>query len=311
MPTGIPEARDHVPISSKRDILGQGLAAREPDPRAVRSGSASGAYGLAVHGLESCRRLLPAADPGWPAVRIDSRELETRERPPQRLDDDEALIWTRDDGHALFDRRRGVVTAFRATALAPEELIHPLLARAGAVFGAWMGRYAFHAGTVVAGGRAWALLGGRESGKSTLLAALAAAGCGVLADDTLVLEDGRAFAGPRCIDLRDPAPKRLGVGDRVVPVRDPVRYRLALPAIAGEVALGGWIHLAWADSVEVKPIPPGERLGRLSRLRAWQPERDALALLDLAALPAFELRRPRSWEALARTADAVLNAVTA
>jgi hypothetical protein len=243
-------------------------------------------------------------------VRIESQRIESRERPPQRLDDDEALIWTRDGGHTVFDRRRRIVTAFHATTLAPEELIHPLLACTGAVFGGWLGRHAFHAGTLVAGGSGWALLGGSESGKSTLLAALVAEGCEVLADDTLVIEGGKAFAGPRCIDLRDPAPQQLGVGAGVAPVRDPVRYRLTLPPIATDVPLGGWIHLAWSDSFAVATIPPGERLERLSRLRAWQP-RDALALLDLAALPAFELRRPRSWALLPRATEAVLNTVMA
>jgi hypothetical protein len=286
------------------------VAEAEASPRAAWSDRPSGAYGLAVHGLEPCRRLLPIAGHDWPAVRIESRRRENGERPPQILDDDQALIWTRDGGHAMLDRRRGTATAFHATPLGPEELVHPLLAYAGAVFGGWMGRYAFHAGTLVADGRAWAMLGGTQSGKSTLLAAVAGQGYEVLADDTLIVDGGeRAFAGPRCIDLRDPAPEILGVRDRVSPVRTPVRYRMTVPPIASEVPLGGWIHLAWGSSVAVNPIPLGERLARLSRLRAWQPERDALAMLDLAALPAFELRRPRSWDLLPRAAEAVLETV--
>lgn len=268
-----------------------------------------GAYGLTVHGLERSRGLLPKAAHDWPTVRIESRRSEGGGRPPQCLDGDQSVIWTRDGGHALLDRRRRTATAFHARILGSQELIHPLLAYAGAVFGHWLGRFAFHAGTLVAGGRAWALLGERESGKSTLLAAAAAEGCEVLADDTLVLEDRRAFAGPRCIDLRDPAPEKLGLRDRVAPVRTPVRYRLTVPQIASEVPLGGWIHLAWGDSVAMKRIPPSERLERLASLRAWQPERDALALLDLAALPAFELRRPRSWKLLPRATETVLETV--
>jgi hypothetical protein len=56
----------------------------------------------------------------------------------------------------------------------------------------------------------------------------------------------------------------------------------------------------------VEPISPSERLERLAGQRAWQGETEALVLLDLALFPAFELRRPRSWELVPPTVDAVL-----
>jgi hypothetical protein len=126
--------------------------------------------------------------------------------------------------------RRGEGTAtFTGPRLSHDELIHPYLGAAASVFSRWCGREVYHAGAFVCGGLAWAVVGGREAGKSSLLAALAARGLPVLSDDLVVTDGHQAFCGPRTIDLRRLAP---GTTAPVTPVRGASRWRLALPPAA-------------------------------------------------------------------------------
>lgn len=189
----------------------------------------------------------------------------------------------------------------------PAELVHPLLGRIAAIAAAERGGDALHAGAVGDADGAWALIGPKRAGKSTLLAACAAARLGVVTDDVLVLDrrgtESRrprgawCLTGPRCLDLR------LDVGDRfgsTVPVRpDDPRARLTLPPAAAERPLRGIVHLSWDRHCSFAPLSPGDALARLIAVRArdgWP--RGAETLLDLAALPTFELRRPPGWEVL-------------
>ena len=96
--------------------------------------------------------------------------------------------------------------------LTAEELVHPYLTPVAAVAAHWHGRESFHAGAVAIGGSAWALVGDRHTGKSSLLAALALRGVDIVCDDVLVVAGKEAFVGPRTVDLRQDAPAVLGTG---------------------------------------------------------------------------------------------------
>ena len=151
---------------------------------------------------------------------------------------------------------------------------------------------------------AWALIGPKMAGKSTLLAALSIAGTSVITDDVLVFARGMAMAGPRCIDLR-PDAQHLGIGVAVRPA-DP-RHRLALPPIAAEHPLAGVIHLEWSDGDSaIEPLDHRDAIRRLLGLRAdkgWP--RNPARLLDLAALPSLHLRRPKSSSGLKASIELV------
>jgi hypothetical protein len=159
----------------------------------------------------------------------------------------------------------------------------------------WMGLEAFHAGALVGADGAWALAGGNEAGKSTLLAALAVRGEPVLTDDLLVVDRaGTAYAGPRCIDLRELRIVGDGVGQHVRLVRGATRHRLDLPPVSAAVALRGWLFLEWGSRVQAERCAAGARIARLMAQRRWATGAiDELALLELAALPAWTVRRPR------------------
>ncbi|MGH2874862.1 MAG: hypothetical protein ACRDLV_01290, partial [Solirubrobacteraceae bacterium] len=179
-----------------------------------------------------------------------------------------------------------------------DEIVHPLLGRVGAQLARACGGDALHAGAVVGPAGAWAIVGPKGAGKSTLLSALAAAGTPVLTDDVLVLRDGVALAGPRCVDLR-PGPPDFGPGTAVRP-GDP-RRRIVLPPIAAEHPLQGLIHLEWSEAdIALDPLRPSGAISRLLALRGEKgyPARPE-TLLNLAALTTVRLRRPRSWATLA------------
>ena len=115
----------------------------------------------------------------------------------------------------------------------------------------------------------------------------------IMSDDLLVLDGLDALAGPRCIDLRQETAAALEVGVPIGVVGSRERWRVHPGAVAPAVPLLGWIFLAWADTVAMVPLPPAERLARLFGHEALQmgPAQPA-AYLDLAGLPAWELRRP-------------------
>lgn len=179
--------------------------------------------------------------------------------------------------------------------------MHPYLVPAAAAFCSWSGREAYHAGAVVLGGRAWAVVGDRQAGKSSTLAVLASRGYPVLADDLLVLDGHRVLAGPRLIDLRAPAAARLGIHEQLSSAREGGRWRMPIGP-APEAELAGWIYLRWGTEVAVRHVPLGERVARLIALGPTQ----RTAVLTLTALPTYELVRPPDWDQLSRSLDALL-----
>jgi hypothetical protein len=263
---------------------------------------------VAVTGLEAEDRLLVQADSDWPAVRIV-----VEERPADAGDtllaDDVARYPDAAAGQVTVDRHAGIATFRGADRLTPDAIVHPRLGMIGAIYAQWLpGRMAFHAGAFVSGGRAWAVVGERHDGKSTLMAALALAGLPVLGDDTLVLDGMRCLSGVRCVDLRPDAADHLGVRDAVVTVRQGARDRLFLDGPRHEAPLAGWFFLKWADELDVRALQTPERIERIARRQGWHRRgvTDPGLLLEVAALPAWELSRPRDWTDMPRVLEHVL-----
>ena len=211
-------------------------------------------------------------------------------------------------GHVTVDRDAGVALFQGLDGVTSDAIVHPRLGMLAALYAHWLpGRTAFHAGAFISAGRAWAVVGGRHDGKSTLMAALAIAGLPVLGDDTLVLEGDRCLSGVRCVDLRPDAATHLGIQEAVVTVRQGARERLFLDGPPPEAPLAGWLFLSWAEELEARALDMQERVTRIARSQGWHrrgatdPER----LLDLASLPAWELARPRDWRRLPRVLEQV------
>jgi hypothetical protein len=271
-------------------------------------GIAGVAYGLRLRGLDPSG-LTPAHGLDWPIVEVcqqggDMPGGETW------LDDDSALL-DLDGIRRLALRRSPAVATFRGRLLAPDDLLHPFLGPVGITFGRWLGRETFHAGAFVSGDGAWALIGERESGKSTLLAAMALRGIPVLCDDLVVTTGAQAYSGPRTLDLRQYPDRRLADPRDVKSTRRGTRWRVRLGAIAPIVPLRGWIYLRWSDSLRLASVPSSLNLTWLARWRG-RPElpSDPVQMLELGALPAWELHRPRGIPELEDTIALLVSEVT-
>jgi len=246
----------------------------------------SGAYGFRLSGLEDCAWLGVNRAAHWPEI---SCRRDSRPGAP------EVSLEPAGTPGGLRLRVRSDV--------AHSELVHPLLGRVASHLALAHGFDGMHAGAVAGSDGAWAVIGPKCAGKSTLLASLNDAGVPIVTDDVLVFRDGVAMAGPRCIDLR-PGTQRFGLGVAVRP-GDP-RNRIALPPVAAEHPLAGLIHLEWSSGdPTMEALDHRDAIGRLLILRNDRGyPRDPRALLDLAALPNVLLKRPRSMSRLdAATAE--------
>jgi hypothetical protein len=259
---------------------------------------ARGAYGIALAGFPPARSMLVEARPGWPLLRLET-VLDDAPAAPETVE-----LNLRAGGRVALDRARRLARYTVPRPLSADELVHPYLSPAAAVVSHWMGRLAFHAGAFVGSDGTWGLVGDREAGKSSTLAWLARNGHEIVADDVLVLDDGTAYAGPRSIDLRGDAAERFGVGRALGVVGTRARWRIALPPIEPELPFRGWIFLAWGEELESVRLGASECLRRLmAQLALRVPAANPAYLLDLATLPAWELRRPRDWRLLDRSGE--------
>jgi len=258
------------------------------------------AYGLRVRGVDGVAELPPAPQVGSAALLmpVTVRQAETLAPSAVALDANRCVRVLADGRRLALDRRRRTATFFGAP-LTGDLLAHPYLAPIATTFNRWAGREAFHGGAFVMAEKAWAVLGPRTAGKSSLLAALAGRNVPVLSDDILVADAFGAYAGPRCVDLRHPIPGRE-MDAR--PVREKTRLRVTLPAIPVRMPLGGWIFLHWGDQLELTSVRAPELLARLAARRSWpQLPSDPATTLAIATLPAWDLTRPRDWGALDQT----------
>jgi hypothetical protein len=265
-----------------------------------------GAYGLRISGVQGAESVLVRAEAGWPSLDVVTR-IGALEAVGEVVDDDHARIRLRTGGWIELDRDRGLARYTVPAPLSTEELVHPFLAPAAAVCGYWHGRESIHAGGIALGSAAWAVVGDRLGGKSSLLAALAAEGTDIVCDDVLVIDGRGVFAGPRTVDLREDAAAQLGVGEAIGLAGARERWRLRLEPLDRHLTLGGFVFTEWADETGMRRLPASQTLERLFRNRSLRvPPRDPAAFLQLSALPAWELRRPRSWASLPAALELLL-----
>jgi hypothetical protein len=201
------------------------------------------------------------------------------------------------------DRGSAVARLISSPAPSDEATVHPYLAAMAAIVTRWQGLHAFHCGALRVEGAAWGVLGGNAAGKSTLLGALAREGVGVISDDLLVIREGIALAGPRCVDLRADMARALGLGEPIGVVGARERWRVPLEPVPAETPLRGWIVLAWGAEVAVREVPPAARLPTLLEHATIVPMPvDPSALIDLAAYPMIAFERPRAAASLVDSA---------
>lgn len=262
-----------------------------------------GAYGLRLTGVDTAA-LVP--------VPLTAPTVGVVNRRPAGVGPDRGVSLGRDVATlrlpaGWIEVRRHPLRVYYATPepLSGPAIVHPYLAFPAAVISAWLSRPAFHAGAVGIGDHALAVMGNKGSGKSTMVAALARAGCSVLADDLIVLAGGEVQPGPRAIDLRpDMAP--LFDTDDLGTIGARPRHR-ATPAGAAPRQLGAIVHLGWGDRVALERLEPGERMRGLVANAALGPASvHESACLDLIGIPTYRLVRPRRPDSVIESARSLL-----
>ncbi|HVE73630.1 MAG TPA: hypothetical protein VNA30_00850 [Mycobacteriales bacterium] len=266
-----------------------------------------GAYGLRLTGSALPPERLVAVPSDAPVLRLSMRGGTEPER-AARVDGDVADLPMLGGGRLVVDRRVGTAAFTTPQPLDPEDLAHPYLAPAAAAIQLWRGREALHGGAFAVDGRAVVVLGGREGGKSSTLAWLAAeCGTTVLADDLVIVEEGGVWPGPRCLDLRPQTSAHFADRWQGALVRSGERVRLALGPAEDCLPVVAVVALEWGAEGRTE-LRAGERLTRLTDQRMFQVlQGDPDAVLGLAALPFTVLRRPRELQTLASTAAQLLS----
>jgi hypothetical protein len=273
----------------------------QPQPRSAEA-PARAVYGLRLTGLGDSAGL-PAADgEPWPEVQVVRRVAPRKS--VRRGFGGRRACFEFAEGRLVLQRASSTITTVTEEPLPDDLLVHPWLATAAGMWARWIGRDVFHGGAFALDGGAWAVLGRREDGKSTLLARLALDGRPIVSDDALVVEGGHLFAGPRCVDVRADAQAVLATGEAA---RGGLRARLALGPVPSQLPLHGIVHLAWGDEVALDKVPLAGRIDRLREHNAFLslPAHQS-TLLEMAALPTVELRRPRRFDCLGDSAAALI-----
>jgi hypothetical protein len=268
------------------------------------------AYGYRIAGIEGGGALALRGAEAWPELSVS---VGTGSPDPSRsvvLGEHRALIDTA-AARLVLEREPVRLTVLSPNGLPDADLVHPCLWPPAAVFARWRGLETLHGGAFVDDrGAAWAVLGDRGAGKSSLLATLALAGHVVLADDLLVLDGAECFAGPRCLDLRPDTVNVLGLGS-LPSVRSTQRSRLPLAPCDARFPLRGCLYLEWGPSVAAEPLNPAEHLGRLTgQRRIAGLGANVEQLLSLSGLPAFRLARPSAPESVHDTREAMSEALS-
>ncbi|MFZ4812313.1 MAG: hypothetical protein ACOYL9_13310 [Ilumatobacteraceae bacterium] len=230
---------------------------------------------------------------------------ETREAVPffGELTDD-SFEMRMDD--ALMRLDRGTPHLLRietAAPLAEDGLIHPFLSLPAAVIQQWCGRLVLHASAFDVGGKAVVLLGHREAGKSTTVAAALEAGFAVRADDVVVLDGDHALPGTSVIDLREPASVVFG-GRALGRIGSRDRWRIYLDEPQASVPVAAFVRLSWGDDVRVSELGAAELVSALYSASALGDghgrhlRHRPRAVLDLLDIRCLELQRPRDLNQL-------------
>jgi hypothetical protein len=271
----------------------------------------AGAYGLHLPDLQDAADLLIETPEEWPRWHITMNT--GCGAPTEFVERSRARVCVEPSGWVDIDLPTRTSTIHLPQEPAHAHIVHPFFASTALVVAHWRGLQSFHAGAFVTRHGAWAILGDKGAGKSSLLAALSCMDVPILTDDVLVIgEQLQGFAGPRCIDLRRETASALGLGINLGVVGTRERWRLQLDPVAAEFPLMGWISLGWGKPT-ILGVSMQQRISTLYEciaLRVEQRDPGMLArLMDLIALPMVQVQRPRSIASLDSTAAAIFDHV--
>lgn len=267
------------------------------------------AYGFRLLGLRATDAADRAAPPAsWETWTVAEEVGEADDAPGLLVTGDSARVGMPGAGELRVDRVGRTMTFATRQRLRPEAVLHPGLVPAASIAAWWAGRVPVHASAVLVGDRVWGLLADREGGKSTTAALLAEQGCGLFADDMLIVDGARCFAGPGSVDLRAEPARHLG-GRSLGVVGQRERWRKPYATSRVEARLAGWVQLTWSDddAMAVVECEIAERIAAIGRHATMPMSGDQL--LDLALAPMLRISRPHEIASAAVAADTLLAAL--
>jgi hypothetical protein len=257
---------------------------------------------------------LAECDESAPVVTVEWR-LATARADHEYIGEDRISFGVKGGSSIFVERDPPLITFHVTEPPVPDALVHPLGTVPLAILARWRGDVTLHAGAFATESGAWAVVGHREAGKSTMLASLATRGLPLVADDLLAMMDGLVWPGPACVDLRPdivmrfPSARDLGI------VSGRRRFRLSTAWESRRLPLRGIFVLAWHEhaDVRVESLTVEERLRLLYDLEyvALVGPADPRALIGLLDIPAWRVLRPRDWQATESSLDALLEIAAA
>ena len=264
-----------------------------------------GCYGLQIAGIDGARHAMIEMPAARAAIQVTQHPGFDGDREREYLAEHTSRLHLSDGtGVAELNWAARTVDLRVREAYDDEALLHPMLSSAMAISNRWLGRDSFHAGAFVLNDLSWVVIGDKGQGKSSLLGYLATVGVQVVADDLVIEESGRIFAGPAFVDLRPDAAMVLGVGRDVGVLGARPRVRLAVDIPRASYPLGGWIILGWSAELTLRRVPLAERLRMLYANRAVRRDPvDPRSYVRHGSLPFYELTRPKDWGVLPDTLD--------
>ncbi|MBY6539456.1 hypothetical protein HQ325_12305 [Rhodococcus sp. BP-349] len=274
--------------------------------------TARGAYGLSLP-ESPYQHLLNTGTESWPEWRIHLSGSDSADpRPPQMFDRDRGLLHLAPSGYAEIDRRSATTLVHQTPTPAAAAMIHPLLVSTAVVHADWNGELVFHGGSFLdRRGKAWGVVGSRESGKSSFLAWCAARGIGVVGDDAIVTDGDVIRAGPRCIDLRETAADHFGFGEDIGVVGTRRRWRHQVDPVPLSPPLAGFVALKFDDDASA---PGVEHVAVERRAAVLTPHRGfiisqmfPIPWLKVITKPVLAFSRPRDWAAMDDSMGALLD----
>ena len=269
-----------------------------------------GAYGLRLAGDAPDSALLVPVAPDAPQVRIERRAGTIAVE--NVVSEDSATVPLLGGGGLRLERRPATAIITTPRPISDDELAHPYLAPIAAVHSHWLDRAAFHAGGIVVGDSVWGVIGDREAGKSTLLAAVHRIGGGVMADDLLVTQGETVFSGPRTLDLREGAAEWLGQTRSLGVAGARERWRLDLDPVASPLRLAGWVVPSWGNEIHIALDNGATAAHHLAGARSVTGLRiSPHAFMAAAAKPSVRMVRPRDFSQLEAGARQLVAALAA
>ncbi|MGU3432758.1 hypothetical protein ACNHUS_07035 [Actinomycetes bacterium M1A6_2h] len=270
-----------------------------------------GAYGLRLPGFPGSDwlRTVPTE---WPHWTFDTDSSPLIKRPPQKLDNSEAILNTQPRGYVRIDRSRSTTTVAQGKIPSRDAFAHPILASTALVVSEWAKKLVFHGGMFLdQDGFAWGVLGNRGDGKSSFLGWCVVNGIEVLADDLVVTDGVSVVCGPRCVDLREGAAAYFRLGTDIGVVGTRRRWRVQVPDRRASAPFRGWVTLAWGAETIIRGLVAQERAAVLAANRGINVgQNHPIPWLKALSAPALQFKRPQDWTSIDKSMATLMEAVS-